>query len=31
MGEISSIASIYEKQGKGWDNINPWRFFDGRF
>ena len=27
MGEISSIASIYEKQGKGWDKINTRRFF----
>ena len=27
MGEISSIASIYERQGKGWDKINMRRYF----
>ncbi len=27
MGEISSIASIYDKKGKGWEKKNPRRYF----
>jgi len=27
MGEISNIASIYDKKGKGWEKINRRRFF----
>ena len=27
MGEISNIASIYDKKGKGWESINRRRFF----